>query len=345
MSAKSLLQSMFLNAVRRSRRCGKLLSDAVAHNLTRLKLSISHRILWMRRVAGEEQGFALLIVIIAVITLSLMMGAVMIATQNYARETASRLTVVQLNAALDAGIATISHDLSDEGQQNGVKLDAPKTIQVGTVSVSISVRPEIAKVDINQAGPQLIEQLLRASGLERAYSQRIASEIADWRDRDSKVRPHGAEASDYLAAERGYVPPKHDFEAVSELALLLHGNGDLVACLAPDITIFTRSGDVDLATASARVRQAVTVITPSSSIQSSLISDSIVGGPASRPDLYEVTETAKDEASQMILTRQVVLRLTGGSRGSAWILSSISPAPTEADATAACDRLKKASTN
>ena len=52
---------------------------AVAHNLTRLKLSISHRILWMRRVAGEEQGFALLIVIIAVITLSLMMGAVMIA--------------------------------------------------------------------------------------------------------------------------------------------------------------------------------------------------------------------------------------------------------------------------
>lgn len=302
---------------------------------------LSDNVASIPRYSADERGFALLIVIVVVATLSLMIGAVITATRDLARTTNSHLVVLQLRGALDGGLATIGRDLSTPGWNGPIQYNTPVTIGIGGVEVVIKIRPEVAKVDINAADPKLIEQLLRVSGAEDFYSRRIADEIADWRGRGNQGYGHSITSSDYAMAGRSYRPPHRGFELIFELALLLHGNRDLVTCLAPDITLFTHSPDIDLATASDRVVQAGRGVLPSQVSSKSILSAGVAGGQVAQPDFYEVTEEATDEASHITLTRQVVLRITGDAHRPFWILSVTSPAPSISEATAACHRLKQ----
>src|SRR5665213_2918891 len=105
-------------------------------------------------VKRKEQGFALLIVLVVLVALSLMIGAVISATRGYTNETMSRLASLRLNAALDGAIATIGRDLSHPVMQ-GMPLVTSTVMDIGPVAVKVTVRPEIAKVDINMADPKL----------------------------------------------------------------------------------------------------------------------------------------------------------------------------------------------
>lgn len=321
-------------------RDGPVLSFMTVNAPKPLKLLMPDVIKRVIRGMREERGFALLIVVAVLMALSLMVGAVISATQSYTRITSSRLALLQLRAALDAGLATESRGLLQPLSAGSSQGEDRKNFQIADISVDVAVRPEVAKIDINAANPVLIEQLLLASGLAQTYSHRVADQIADWRGQPGRTRPPVVEAADYVSAGRSYVPPHRNFETLADLALLLDGNSDLVTCLATDITLYTHSGDVDFSAASSRVRKAVAAAMPKAGLRPSLTSAGVVGGSAGRPDLYEVTETAKDEESQTTLTRQVVLRITGDPRHPIWILSEVSPAPDAVEAQAACTRLK-----
>jgi type II secretory pathway component PulK len=183
----------------------------------------------------EDKGFALLVVVVVLVALSLMMGAVISATQNFAQITASHLAMLQLRAALDGGLVTAEHELSSPALQNAQLSKSAEIINFGTVAVEIRIRPEVAKVDINNARPELIAQLLRNSGLSPTYSKRIADEIAVGPLSDNEVKQEGPPNS----------PIRIKFDTLSELTSLKDGNGDLLTCLAPDTTVFTHSPDVD----------------------------------------------------------------------------------------------------
>jgi hypothetical protein len=71
---------------------------------------------------------------------------------------------------------------------------------------------------------------------------------------------------------------------------------------------------------------------------------SVVGGEAARPDLYEITETAKDPERGVILRRQVVIRISGNSNRPFWILAQASPGPDQDSTSQACLRLARHAT-
>ena len=58
-------------------------------------------------------------------------------------------------------------------------------------------------------------------------------------------------------AGRRYVPTNRNFDAVSELGLVLGADDVLARCLASDLTVFTNSTNVVTAHASRHVREAL----------------------------------------------------------------------------------------
>ena len=289
-----------------------------------------------------DRGIALVLVAIVLAALSLIIAAVAESARQYTRETISRIEAAQLRAALDAGTATAAYDLSTSSSAMDSLLGHSQMLRIGDAAVSMSVRPESSKVDLNYADPVMIGALLQVRGVASADAVRFADEIVDWRDPDDEPRPHGAEAADYIAAGKHYVPPNRAFADVSEVSLVLHGTSDLAACLAPDVTVFAASSAVDVRYASDAVRRAATMA--AALTHASVVSagwGSVVGGSAVRAGaVFEIDATAVDNASGQRLTRTTVVRVTNNPRDPIWFVSRQSPSPSEAESHAACDRLK-----
>lgn len=286
------------------------------------------RILRSRAVLSQDKGFALLIVVVVLVALSLMVGAIITGTRRYADETGARVAALKLRAAIDGAFVSVFHDLTTASEA------LPQRVEIGSIAVDIAIRPETAKLDINYAPPEAIARLLSASGIKEERSRKIAEQIADWRGRRDGA---SGRSIDYIGAGRHYRSPHSGFETLSDLVLILDGGPDLPTCLAPDITIFTHSGDIDASAASERLRRALLEGAPEAN--SRPIGASIVGGEAGRPDLYEITASAEDRELHIRVRRQLVVRLTGDTRKPIWILADTTPAPDMDSAKAACTRL------
>lgn len=284
----------------------------------------------------HDRGFALLLVLIALATLSLIIAASVDAARRFGREASAGFEDVRLDAAIDAAIATAARDLADAGAAAPAILSQAQKFEIGRIRITARVRPEAGRIDLNSAPPALIAALLAASGVAPARAHRVAVEIADWRDGDSEARETGAEASEYIAAGRSYVPTNRAFESVSELGLVLDGGDDLPTCLAPDVTVFTHSADIDSTFASPRVRRAVQAVAGVAVAQSG----SIIGGrQIASGSLFEIEVSAKDIDDGRDVSSQTVVRITGNQADPVWILSPAAPAPDAKEAAAACKRL------
>lgn len=291
---------------------------------------------------GDDAGFALLLVLVALAVLSLVIAATIDSARRYGDEAASKTESVRLRAGLDAAIATAGRDLAEADTGPPPLLSRPQTIVLDGIRVTVSLRPEASKIDLNASAPALIAALLLASGLEAKFAQRLSDEIVDWRDGDSETRPHGAKTADYVLAGKSYGPPNHGFESVSELALLRDGSGDLVDCLAPVLTVFTGRADIDLSKASPKVRRAAAMVAPPP-LGTGLLAASIVGGRVVQAgELFEVDVAATSIATGQSLSRRTILRVTGDPRRPVWIVAQTSPVPRPAETTSACERLRRA---
>ncbi len=288
--------------------------------------------------ARHDRGFALLLVLITLATLSLIVAASVDAARHYGEEASAKLRNVRVKAAMDGAAATVARDLAEAGAAPPAILSHAQTYEVGGIAVIVAVKSEAGRIDINAASPELIRALLIESGLKTERASRLSDEIADWRDSDSEARKDGAEASEYIAAGRSYVPTNRGFEAVSELGLVLDGGEDLADCLAPDVTVFTRRSDVDPASASPRVLRA----TKADASSSRPPSVSIVGGRIIETGaLFDIEESATGENANRHVSAQTVVRITGSEADPVWVVSQTVPR-SRADTAAACKRLNVA---
>jgi general secretion pathway protein K len=300
---------------------------------------------WRRTVETDShkvgnEGFALIAVAIALAALSMMIATVVYASRQSIQDTSSRLVLLKLTTALDAGFATASRDLSQSGTSALPLLTQPQTVTLDRVTVTVSARPEAAKIDLNTADPALIAALFRAHGISQEMAARYSAELADWREKGAIARPHGAKAAEYLAAGRHYVPPNHGLEWISELALILHGNADLAACVAPDVTLYSGGAGIALESASPSVVEAARLAGVSHINQSVVAQTSVASGHSVEAGaIYELDFTTKDANSGVTASRQNIVRVTGNLREPIWILAQYPAIPDEHAAAAACARL------
>lgn len=99
---------------------------------------------------------------------------------------------------------------------------------------------------VHEARLALLERLLDQLGLSRG----IALAIVDWIDADREPRfPDGAEDSDYLVRDPGYLAANRPLASVSELRLIRGMDGTTLARLAPLVSALPRPTAINVNTA------------------------------------------------------------------------------------------------
>lgn len=128
----------------------------------------------------------------------------------------------------------------------------------GEAQVEVRIVDESAKVDLNNAGFDLIAALLRAVGVEGDTATDVAAAIIDWRDPDSLTQPSGgAEDPQYSAAERPYGAKDAPFETIAEVEQVLGMTPAIYAAVAEHLTVHSGQAQPDQRFASAAVLQAM----------------------------------------------------------------------------------------
>jgi general secretion pathway protein K len=127
---------------------------------------------------------------------------------------------------------------------------------------AVSLAYESGRIDINAAREPFLKGLFySAAGLKSEEVDRLVDAIMDWKDPDDAKRLHGAEAPEYRAAGRNYVPANANFETIEELQRVLGMTPDIYAKIADLITVHSRQPGIDPAGASRSVLLSIPNIT------------------------------------------------------------------------------------
>jgi general secretion pathway protein K len=210
----------------------------------------------MRRAQG---GVALVLVMWVGILLTVIASAFIIERRTEAMVIGNSISMARAEAIADAGVQRAIFEVyRNDNSPDTWKRDGTRYEMLfdGT-PVSVEIRDESAKIDINTASEQLLRGLLVSSGVPDDEASRLLDAILDWRDPDDLKRPNGAEEPDYKAAGLSYKPANGPFQAIEELQLVLGMRPEIYRRLASSITVFSRSPGVNAQLASREVLLAI----------------------------------------------------------------------------------------
>lgn len=163
--------------------------------------------------------------------------------------------------AADAGIAWALWSLLQPGTDGWLADGSVRRLPLDGLEVQVALSDEQGKIDLNEAGPVLLQGLLRAAGLGEDEALALSEAILDWRDEDDLRRFHGAEADDY--ARLGLPPPgNRPFGHPRELLRVRGVDAALYARLAPALTVLGRKAEINPLLAPPLVLQALPGLAP-----------------------------------------------------------------------------------
>ncbi len=202
-----------------------------------------------------DRGFALLIVLWAVVLLTLLATQLTAAGRTELQLAANLRSAAAAETAADGAIyEAVYHllDPSDTWTADG----AERALRVPGGRAVLRVEDEAGKINPNTAPPELLRALLRRVGADRRVADGIAAAIVDWRFPSKQGQPGGAKEPQYRAAGLDYGPAGAPFRTVAELGAVLGMTSDLLSRLAPNISVLT-DADPDLLAAPPIVRQVI----------------------------------------------------------------------------------------
>lgn len=215
----------------------------------------SERTIPSSRRGGRDRGY----VTVLVLTVAGLLAALVAATLHVARPSLGQAIVnadeLQADGLLEAGVAAAGYALFASKKPPQSVSGAVLPFETG--AVRITVRSEAGRVDLNGADVRLLEGLYAAFGGGGMTPQAFASRVFDWRDKNDKPRPGGAEAPEYTGSGLDYGPANKPFQSVGELNFVAGLTADDIALLRPYITVFNPGGLIDPAGADPAVLLAV----------------------------------------------------------------------------------------
>jgi general secretion pathway protein K len=208
-------------------------------------------------MTNRQTGFALLIVLWTVGFLALLGTRIVSAGRSDTQLADNLKQDAVLTAAADGAVAEVmfrmlaAHD-PEYRPDGGVH-----TLRIGPTPVLVRIDSESDRVNLNTASGVLLRALIIQAGGAPSVADRLAAAILDWRTSGTSPRQGGAKAAEYRAAGRAYGPPGSPFRHVEELADVLGMTPDLLARMAPHLTVLTDS-DPDMSTRDPMVARALT---------------------------------------------------------------------------------------
>ena len=215
----------------------------------------------MRR---SQRGVALVIVIWAAILLAVVASSFIYERRTDAMIVGNSISMARAQAAADAGVYRAVFDAyrSDNSPAIWKRDGFPRQWSFDGVPVTVEMRDESAKIDVNVASDALLRGLFVTAGLSDDEANNLLDAVLDWRDEDSLKRLHGAEEDDYRAAGLAYRPANAPFQAIEELQLVLGMRPEIYRRIAPSITVFSRQSGVNPQLASRDVLLSIPGLTP-----------------------------------------------------------------------------------
>lgn len=260
--------------------------------------------------AGREGGFALLVVLWSLALLALIGTHVTTTGRSEAQLAANLRGAAAAEAAADGALHRAVFHLLDPSPRRWPPDGVPREIALpgGGVAV-VRAESEAGKINPNLAPAGLLGALLLHLGAEPRAAASIAASILDWRTAGQRPRPNGAKEPQYRAAGRDYAPPGRPFESLDELGLVLGMTPELLARLAPFLSIY-QAGEPDLRFAHPLVAQAV--------VDAAGAGLDREGAPDTDAAPVVVVTAAATLPGGARFTRRAHVRLGPGTRGRGW---------------------------
>jgi general secretion pathway protein K len=209
------------------------------------------------RYGAGSRGIALIAVLWFVVLLSLVATAFLSVTRNGIREAEGVLDRARAEQLADSGIELGIMLLLEPAHHPGLRTDGGVRMVDDGGRVAVSIQDVGGCIDLNEAEEPLLRALFLSAGLPEERAAALADAVVDWRDADGERLAAGAEAADYQRAGLPHGPANRPFYAVSELRQVIGVDRAIYAAVAPSLTVFSGSPDVDASVAPPLVRTAL----------------------------------------------------------------------------------------
>ena len=191
------------------------------------------------RSRAHERGFALLIVLWTLVLVSLIATRVTAAGRSETRLADNLRVAAVLEAAADGAVHEAVFRMLDLGPGGWRADGVARRLSVPGAVVTVLPEDQAGRINPNLASPELLSALLRELGADTLRADAVAGAMLDWRFPNAAARPGGAKAAAYRAAGRDYGPPEMPFRSVGEVGAVLGVTPELLALLAPHLSVFT----------------------------------------------------------------------------------------------------------
>jgi general secretion pathway protein K len=182
----------------------------------------------------HERGFALLIVLWALVLLTLVFTQLVSAGRGEAELTANLRAGATAEAAADAGVYQAIFHLHDPSPARWAADGAAHVMRLPGASVSVSIVDLAGRINPNTASAALLAALMSELGADRTTADTMAEAIVDWRVPDAQGRFGPVR---YIAAGLPYGPARSGFQSLDEVGLVLGMSPAMLALLAPHLSL------------------------------------------------------------------------------------------------------------
>lgn len=239
---------------------------------------------------GQQQGFALLIVLWSVVLLALLATGLTAAGRSDMQLAGNLRRAAAAEAAADGGIQAAIFHGADVPARAWLADGQPHKISIGAYTVSIVVRDESGKLNPNFAPPDLLAALLVDAGADPGRARVLVQAIADWH----ALGMHETMTKIYQAAGRPIAPTGELFRSVNELGLVMGMTPDLVARMKPHLSVYAVS-PLQVANADRLLQGMVRALDSGAAIP-----------PPARPSVLNITAEARAVDGSRFLRHAVV---------------------------------------
>lgn len=209
-----------------------------------------------RQMGGRpgDNGFALLIVLWALVPLSLLFVALAGAARSDAQLTGNIRGAAELEAVADGAIDTAIFQLLQRG--GPARERQSLVLRLSGIDVGVDIVSQSGLVNPNVVSASLLSALLQRVGTDPAQASALARAIVDWRSPGQGAGRSGAKSAAYKAAGLGYGPPGAPVESLGELGDVVGMTPAVLNALLPHLSLYT-DRDPDPGVADAVVRAAL----------------------------------------------------------------------------------------
>jgi general secretion pathway protein K len=202
--------------------------------------------------AGDtERGFVIVAVLWILVALSALAMIFSVYIANSARALAVTDISLQTEALVSSSLELSAYRLTMSGDDERPAKGSFR-YSLNGANVTVSFVTEAARIDLNAAPRELLQNFLFVLGADEENAGEYADRIIAWRTRPAADKAEREEAL-YRAAGLSYSPRQAPFAHVNELGLVVGIPRKLVERALPFVTVFSGSSGVDVLTAAPEV--------------------------------------------------------------------------------------------